>query len=64
MLDISLMLRSSQQLELLKDILYLLRYDIKCEKYLGKNLKMHCQERFEVIFSIFYFLGCNKITPY
>ncbi len=35
-------LKSSQNFELFKYLLYFLRYDIKCNENLKKNVKMHC----------------------
>ncbi len=58
-------LRSSQQLKLLKYILYLLRYDIKCDENPEKNVKMHCQKKIsKSYFQPFFCLSCHKVTPY
>ncbi len=52
-------------MKLLKFILYLLRYDIKCDENPEKTWKCTVRKKCQShIFNPFFCLSCHKVTPY
>jgi hypothetical protein len=44
-------------------LLYLLRYDIKCDENPGENVKRHFLKKISVIFSTFFLLNLSQSNP-